>query len=535
MKRTLAKSVLLSCLAATTSSAAVTQSSFIVGGNTVEPGDYPYFGMRTSSIRADLASSYSSRSPHTTHRSYRINQTHLTLFVLSLVSSFFCFRIEFRHNNNNNVYCIMIIVEMGGCGGALVAADTVLFAAHCGVWKDKQISIGAYKTRSTDNGAEGRFCEEWIPDPLYNNGGGFNNHDFALCKLDKPLEIDQSRVRLELNDDELFPSDGEDLEVMGFGWLDLGRRVPDFLQYVTVPSVSNDVCKSVFGDIFTTDTMLCAGYFDRDGKDACKGDSGGPLVQRAIKNDGTIVDTHVGVVSYGVPCANAGIPTVYARTSSRIDWIKTTMCNDLRSVAPFCNTEKKKKNSNNSECDGENLTIEITTDDFGRETYWTLQDSSNNRVKKREYFINNLEYETNVCLRSDECYTWELHDRYGDGMCTSRGCGSYTFTLNGKQLFSADGNFRFSKTESFCTKPSTSTNSNLPKEPPSEVCKDSESFRWKDRKSLTCQRLLRAKKLSLVRRRCQRTWQDILVSEWCPETCGKKVQEGPCPTLQIRK
>jgi len=461
MKRTF----LLSGLSANLASAA--HSSFIVGGDTVEPGDYPYF------------------------------------------------------------------VEMGGCGGALVAADTVLFAAHCGEWKDKQISIGAYKTKSTDNGAKGRFCEEWIADPLYNTGTGYNNHDFALCKLDKPLEIDQTRVRLELNEDELVPTDGDDLEVMGFGWLDLGKRVPDFLQYVTVPSVSNDVCKTVFGDLFATETMLCAGYFDKDGRDACKGDSGGPLVRRKLQDDGTIVDTHVGVVSYGVPCANAERPTVYARTSSRIDWIKTTMCDDLRSVAPFCNTDNKNfKNSDNnsdnnnsdnnnnneseSECDGEHLTIGIATDDFGRETYWTLQDSSNNRVKKREYFINNLEYETNICLKSDECYTWEIHDRYGDGMCTSRGCGSYTFTLNGKQLFSADGNFRFSKTENFCTEPATTTSSsttttstttttsssNVSKEAPSEIsCKDSDIFRWKGRNSLTCQKLLRAKKLSLVRRK----------------------------------
>ena len=59
--------------------------------------------------------------------------------------------------------------------------------------------------------------------------------------------------------------------------------------------------------------MICAGY--QHGKhDSCQGDSGGPLVAR---------NKLVGVVSWGIGCAEDGFPGVYARVSSVRDWIKS--------------------------------------------------------------------------------------------------------------------------------------------------------------------------------------------------------------------
>jgi len=57
-----------------------------------------------------------------------------------------------------------------------------------------------------------------------------------------------------------------------------GYSLPNLLQKVSVPLVSNKVCnasEAYSGDI--TDSMICAGL-KQGGKDSCQGDSGGPLV-----------------------------------------------------------------------------------------------------------------------------------------------------------------------------------------------------------------------------------------------------------------
>jgi len=187
-------------------------------------------------------------------------------------------------------------VEMGGCGGALIAPDIVLFAAHCGVqFEGKRILIGSYNKGTADAGAQGAFCEEYWEDPKFD--GFLLNYDFALCKL-RPVTIDQDTVILELNFEDEVPAAEENLIVMGQGLLEDGGNVATVLNHVTVPYITNDQCNlpnRYNGGI--TDDMLCAGNPDLGGKDSCQGDSGGPIIQ-SIMRDGKIVHKHVGVVSW---------------------------------------------------------------------------------------------------------------------------------------------------------------------------------------------------------------------------------------------
>lgn len=88
---------------------------------------------------------------------------------------------------------------------------------------------------------------------------------------------------------------------------------------VDVPIVSQGRCFRAYLIFFKriTPRMICAGL---SGKDACQGDSGGPLATRSRVNG---KPTLIGVVSFGIGCANRFFPGVYSRVSAAYEWILT--------------------------------------------------------------------------------------------------------------------------------------------------------------------------------------------------------------------
>jgi len=210
---------------------------------------------------------------------------------------------------------------------------------------DPALSISAYYYVGE---FQERTCVEWINDPDYT--GIISGPDFALCKLDKPFDVDESLVSLELNDKPSVPVDDAMLTVIGLGALDTFFSFPDVLQEVDVPAMSNEECRDkpyleAFRDSIN-DNSICAGYFDGEddtedipnglSPDACQGDSGGPLMERTELEDGKVVYSLVGVVSWGVMCGVKGLPGVYARVSTRFDWISATACYISESNPSFC-------------------------------------------------------------------------------------------------------------------------------------------------------------------------------------------------------
>ncbi len=105
---------------------------------------------------------------------------------------------------------------------------------------------------------------------------------------------------------------GRAARVSGWGTTSAGGSTPAQLQFVDVVIGSDAVCRerSLYGAEAITDDMLCAGTRD-GGEDSCQGDSGGPLV---LLNGCPSADDdqQVGVVSWGVSCAAAPFPGVYA-------------------------------------------------------------------------------------------------------------------------------------------------------------------------------------------------------------------------------
>jgi hypothetical protein len=99
-------------------------------------------------------------------------------------------------------------------------------------------------------------------------------NDLALLKLDAPIPLGTPHIVpicLPGNDDLLI---GENATVTGWGRLSEGGQLPNKLQHVQVPIISNEKCRDMFlksGRMeHIPDIFLCAGY-EGGGRDSCQG------------------------------------------------------------------------------------------------------------------------------------------------------------------------------------------------------------------------------------------------------------------------
>ena len=148
--------------------------------------------------------------------------------------------------------------------------------------------------------------------PSYNDQS--QDYDYLLLKLDGA----SSYPTVTLNDGKLVDiQNGQDLTVMGWGLQNAGDDTgSSLLKETTVDYMSKQKCDAILPSL-VTDNMFCA---RRTGTDSCQGDSGGPI----ITADGT--DVQVGIVSWGVGCADPVYPGVYADVAKQYSWIRSYIC-----------------------------------------------------------------------------------------------------------------------------------------------------------------------------------------------------------------
>lgn len=202
------------------------------------------------------------------------------------------------------------------CGGALIAANWIVTAAHC--VNANTVRLG-YRVRlaaenfKRDDGQTFRIVEV-IQHPNYRN---FFADDIALVRFapDRPVPPrPPSQVRaISLYRGADLPP-GAAVTATGWGKTFEGGSPSPVLLKVDLRLMSQANCAALpnFGPRKIHAGVMCAAA---PRKRTCRGDSGGPVV---LTNGQPIL---VGLVSWGEKCAEDGKPSVFTRLNRYASWI----------------------------------------------------------------------------------------------------------------------------------------------------------------------------------------------------------------------
>ncbi|XP_026465376.1 trypsin alpha-like [Ctenocephalides felis] len=213
---------------------------------------------------------------------------------------------------NERPYQVSVLrYNQHNCGGVILNKEYVLTAAHCfnDVTHHSEIQVRVGSTNAYHGGII-VDVEDITVHELYNEK--FTNYDVAVVKLAYPLRFDKNIKAAVLAEDGYEPEINSKVTVSGWGSLSYLGPYPEELQQVDLQVADHDDCYIAYmAHLDLAESQICA-TVPGGVKDSCTGDSGGPLTENGVV---------VGIVSFGVRCAEPDYPGVYSRIGFYRKWI----------------------------------------------------------------------------------------------------------------------------------------------------------------------------------------------------------------------
>ncbi|KAJ9048346.1 trypsin-like serine protease [Entomophthora muscae] len=197
------------------------------------------------------------------------------------------------------------------CGGTVYNSKSIITAAHCNFGEDRDwgAKFNRHDLSLTDK-EEGGFSSKILAryaHPEYNLEEG-NAFDVAVWRVKKAPETTIAF------DNGVFTAKSTLLTVIGWGDTHKNGLPSSSLLEVDIPVFELGKCTKIYPSLHYK-SQFCAGY-PEGGIDSCQGDSGGPIIKKGPNGY-----TLVGVVSWGIGCADPGHPGVYTRIHQVKDFI----------------------------------------------------------------------------------------------------------------------------------------------------------------------------------------------------------------------
>lgn len=196
------------------------------------------------------------------------------------------------------------------CGGAIIAKYWIVTTAHDTLHEyPDSLQVRAGTVFRESNGSLHQVDTIYRHENFDDKSRMYPN-DIALMHVSEPFAFDATRQPIALPDPEESLVPGEMAKVCGLG-VTRGGFLPEYLQYVEVPVVDDELCDLAYhGDV--PEGKFCAAYLGSGGRNVVYGDEGGPL---------TVDDRLAGIVSWIYVMDDPDYPPVYTDVSFYRDWI----------------------------------------------------------------------------------------------------------------------------------------------------------------------------------------------------------------------